>query len=116
MDVYKITLKGFDGSTDKTDHLILWIASDKKPSITEGSQVKSIRLINSLVPDAPGVDLVIGDPPMFTNYYYCDSCLHRWNDTWSCMCNDRCPECNREVEPYKSEEVQDGRKTEEGND
>lgn len=39
----------------------------------------------------------------FTNYYECD-CGTEWQDNWSCECNDRCPQCNREIEPYKSEE------------
>lgn len=30
-------------------------------------------------------------------------CGIEWEDTWSCACNDRCPVCNKEIEPYKSE-------------
>lgn len=36
----------------------------------------------------------------FTNYYL--HCGVHWRDTWSAMCNDRCPECRAEIEPYKS--------------
>lgn len=28
-----------------------------------------------------------------------------WVDQWSCACNDRCPACNAEIEPYASEEL-----------
>jgi hypothetical protein len=28
MTVYQVTLQGFDASTDATDHLIKWVASD----------------------------------------------------------------------------------------
>jgi hypothetical protein len=39
----------------------------------------------------------------YINYYSCP-CGMRWVDKWSCMCNDRCPTCNKEIEPYRSEE------------
>jgi hypothetical protein len=32
-------------------------------------------------------------------------CGQRWSSTWDCMCNDRCPVCNREIEPYESTEI-----------
>jgi len=43
--------------------------------------------------------------PEFVNHYHCDACEEEWQDTWSCACNDRCPVCNQEIQPYKSEEV-----------
>lgn len=36
----------------------------------------------------------------FTNFYV--HCQQDWDDEWSCMCNDRCPVCNYEIEPYAS--------------
>ncbi|WP_285905148.1 hypothetical protein [Pseudodesulfovibrio pelocollis] len=44
--------------------------------------------------------------PLYRNYYEC-SCGHTWEDEWSCMCNDRCPECRLEIEPYDSEDLTD---------
>jgi len=41
---------------------------------------------------------------IYTNYYHCPICDHNWEE-WDCMCNDRCPECNREIEPYTSKEI-----------
>lgn len=39
----------------------------------------------------------------FINHYrHCDQ---EWEDVWSCECNDRCPICNLEIEPYESEEL-----------
>ena len=38
----------------------------------------------------------------FRNHYHCDDCDEEWQDEWSCMCNDRCPSCNKEIEPYES--------------
>lgn len=39
----------------------------------------------------------------FTNHYRCE-CGAEWSDEWSCMCNDRCPECDSETEPHESED------------
>lgn len=35
-------------------------------------------------------------------YYNC-SCGEVWEDEWDCACNDKCPVCNKEIEPYKVE-------------
>jgi hypothetical protein len=42
------------------------------------------------------------DETRFTNFYV--HCQVEWKDEWSCACNDRCPECNSEIEPYASRE------------
>lgn len=34
-----------------------------------------------------------------------EHCEQEWQDTWSCACNDKCPMCNKEIEPYDSEIV-----------
>ncbi len=44
------------------------------------------------------------EPKKFRNYYRC-TCGTEWSDEWSCMCNDRCPNCNLEIEPHESEEL-----------
>jgi len=31
-------------------------------------------------------------------YKHCDT---EWDMEWSCTCNDRCPVCNHEIEPYE---------------
>ncbi len=49
----------------------------------------------------------------YRNYYLCthegtkDSGkpVTEWHDDWSATCNDRCPLCNLEVEPYHSEDL-----------
>jgi hypothetical protein len=28
-----------------------------------------------------------------------------WTEDWSCACNDRCPVCNAEIEPYQSDDL-----------
>ena len=42
----------------------------------------------------------------FRNYYRCERCGHEWEDEWSCMCDDDCPECGaRHMSPYKSDDL-----------
>lgn len=39
----------------------------------------------------------------YRNYYrHCDT---EWEDEWDSMCNDECPVCKSEIEPYKSEDL-----------
>ena len=50
----------------------------------------------------------ISAPPLqeeqaFRNSY--DHCGHGWSDIWSCACNDECPICGKEIEPYASEKL-----------
>ena len=42
----------------------------------------------------------------YTNHFY--HCNTQWDDTWSCMCNDECPVCHHEIEPYASTENDGG--------
>ncbi|MEN5278092.1 hypothetical protein ABE527_14205 [Brucella sp. TWI432] len=42
---------------------------------------------------------------IYLNHYRCDECDTEWDDEWNCMCNDRCPGCNAETEPFDSEEI-----------
>jgi hypothetical protein len=36
----------------------------------------------------------------YVNHFY--HCNVQWDDEWSCMCNDECPVCHHEIEPYAS--------------
>lgn len=42
---------------------------------------------------------------MFCNHYTCPECKVSWDDVWSAACNDRCPECDKEIEPEESEDI-----------
>ena len=44
-------------------------------------------------------------PHMFLNYYRCPEDGTHWTDNWSATCNDKCPKCGLEIEPYKSEDL-----------
>jgi len=39
----------------------------------------------------------------FINYY--EHCETIWTDQSECTNNDRCPVCNAEIEPYKSDDI-----------
>ncbi|MGZ0076383.1 hypothetical protein PL263_19970 [Methylomonas sp. EFPC3] len=38
----------------------------------------------------------------YLNQYRCPYCQTEWEDEWDCACNDRCSDCNKEIEPYES--------------
>jgi|GEM_PF-676296 len=38
----------------------------------------------------------------YLNQYHCPYCQTEWEDVWDCGCNDRCLDCNKEIEPYES--------------
>lgn len=40
----------------------------------------------------------------FKKFYKCSN-NHEWVDEWDCLCNDRCPDCDEETEPYAHEEI-----------
>lgn len=45
------------------------------------------------------------DEPWFLNHYRCDRCKIDWSNNDDCTCNDRCPQCNDETEPFESEDA-----------
>jgi len=42
----------------------------------------------------------------FRNFYECGRDGTKWHDEWTCSCNDRCPACDTEIEPYFSQELE----------
>lgn len=41
----------------------------------------------------------------FLNHYQCDRCAAAWEDDWSCMCDDDCPECGLTMSPEDSDDL-----------
>jgi hypothetical protein len=41
------------------------------------------------------------------NFYKHKECGTHWADLWSCGCNDECPKCGGEIEPYANLPVSD---------
>ena len=50
----------------------------------------------------------------YRKYYRCSECGHEWQDEWDCLCNDRCPKCNAEIEPYDYEDLDEPDLAEQG--
>ena len=46
-----------------------------------------------------------GAPCRCLNHYRCDNCEQGWTDQWSCACNDSCPSCGAEIEPFDTTEL-----------
>ena len=44
-------------------------------------------------------------PPWYLNTYHCPVCLCDWQDQWDAECNDRCPQCNKEIQPLQNERI-----------
>ncbi|WP_347987590.1 hypothetical protein [Methylomonas sp. AM2-LC] len=42
----------------------------------------------------------------YINHYCCPYCHLEWQDEWDCTCNDKCPACNKEIDPYESDLVE----------
>ena len=55
-------------------------------------------------PNASDDQVLTGHPNVvrYLNHYHCPVCQTEWQDEWDCGCNDRCPRCRREIEPYAS--------------
>jgi len=45
----------------------------------------------------------IGNKYLMT--YFCHDCDETWTMEWSCACNDKCPVCNKEIEPTNVEDL-----------
>lgn len=113
--VYDGAGDGFDGEcpdcADKTEALREIICERCTDKTTMGASPDG-----NLCPDC--YDLVQNTPDedfVWLNHYRCSVCEAAlpddepttdsvdWTMEWSCKCNDRCPTCNTETEPYESE-------------
>jgi hypothetical protein len=49
------------------------------------------------------------DVPVFLNFYACGDGHpeEKWSMVWPATCNDRCPQCDHEIEPYDSRDATD---------
>lgn len=49
------------------------------------------------------------DEQQVRNFYVCPRCERKWQDVWSCACNDACPQCGcKDIEPLRSEPCEPG--------
>lgn len=75
---------------DELAELFRWLLEKERESRDEGMKADS---------QAGSVD-----DNQFLNFYKCPDDATEWTMVWSCMCDDRCPKCNAEIEPYMSED------------
>ena len=54
------------------------------------------------------------DENRYTNHYHHEACGATWQDTWSCSCDDDCPNCGVPLSPYRSVHNATGEVTEWG--
>ena len=38
----------------------------------------------------------------YINYYRCPDCDEEWEMEYDCVCDDNCPTCGEEIEPYET--------------
>ena len=66
MTPFEITLKGFDGDTGETDHLVKWINAPDRAALDEW--LEEVSLIEYLDPECPIRDLIqsgcVGSGPL----------------------------------------------------
>lgn len=98
INVFEVTLKGFDASTDETDYLIKWVASDNETAVRHFCEEMEWdwREITEIGPSDCGPEAIDGYAPWLEVTYECD-CGEVWTDEWSCACDDRCPSCGSTV-------------------
>ncbi|WP_422451934.1 hypothetical protein [Endozoicomonas sp. ALC066] len=104
-EAFEVTLKAFDRSSDYQDQTVLWLWCEEKdvPYYVSGKPIESVdKLPEDINPEeyADSFDFIEMD---YLNHY--EHCGENWKMTHSCQCNDRCPVCNKEIEPYKSEVI-----------
>jgi hypothetical protein len=76
MTVYEIELKGYDGSTDETDHLIKWVATScgDEPclyileELWGTNQINSVKKIPEYSVDVAGIDLIMTASSIFIHH------------------------------------------------
>jgi rubrerythrin len=69
------------------------IATEHGPALTSGEIDELCEKLN------PAQEL-----PRFRNHYRC-VCGETWSNEDDCTCNDRCPICHAETEPFESEDL-----------
>ena len=103
MNTYEVELNGFNGGTDKTNHLIKWINAGHLEQVQDYIGIgnyQNITKLDRLLTKADGVDTIL---PWFHNEYICPKCGIKWTDEWDCCCDDTCPGCEcSDISPFNS--------------
>ena len=65
-----------------------------------------LNIVNGLPEIGPYSGAFFEEEVIYHNQYKC-VCGQEWEDTHTAACNDRCPKCNKEIEPFKSDVVEE---------
>jgi hypothetical protein len=90
-------IAAFDAECEADAYTDTGAAWDLFASITNICERELKNIIDTENRPAPEVVM------RFRNHYR--HCGVEWDDEWDSTCNDKCPECNAEIEPYKSEDL-----------
>jgi hypothetical protein len=93
---------------DADNDLVLWVG------VPDGYTLRALGeyvvTVTDFTAPEPGTDFIVESSAefedgksRFRNFYR--HCEVSWDDEWSCTCNDECPECGVEVEPFESESL-----------
>lgn len=123
--IYQLTLRGYDGSTDATDDLVKWIAAPDEAaarryadsradweghSDLEKTDLSPYNQLDTGEMVLDGVDVIVDETGSsigrrtLNRYHHCG---RQWETIWDSGCNDSCPVCEAEIEPYLSEGEED---------
>lgn len=88
-------------------------SADPEVGTIVGTEIKDVTVVGTVDPNTGALQVeYLGVPEeeeaLYCNYYRCPLCGEEWEDEWDSMCNDRCPGCNAEIEPYKSTDLTTG--------
>ena len=123
---FEVTLVGFNGASDETDALVLWVIAEnleelKDVSSTVNGYIRDIKLLPDLTPEDAyqAIDFVVGSTvgdfsdvvldnfkkvfghtDIYTNRY--KHCNSEWQVNGDSMHNDNCENCNKEIQPSSS--------------
>ena len=75
--------------------LVEWFAERRAGAEAALQSLQPVAAISILSPKEESM--------RFRTFY--EHCGQQWEDIWSCTCNDECPVCGAEIEPYKSEDL-----------
>ncbi|MDK9702506.1 MAG: hypothetical protein OEL20_05155 [Sulfuritalea sp.] len=114
--IYEECVEPAEGEADSHACLMALIEEARKIAVTPATRTSTVlndRYAETVIGDQAhqydalevhGVRDLDEAGTLFLNHYGCP-CGTKWVDEWSCQCNDRCPSCNKEIEPSESEDL-----------
>ncbi len=100
---YNITFSMTPDSSDKIDIQVRAWSEEEAVALAREELMEKILWEARVLEQLPTGDEE--DEVAYLNRYLCPDDGEEWEDTADCMCNDRCPVCNKEIEPFESEKL-----------